>query len=149
MVKHLLAIQKNLGSIPGSGRSWRRKWQPTPVFLPGEFHGQKSLVGYSPWDCKELDMTEKHTHPWILNILKNNHFHIFVSTKIKFSECFPYRTSCMKLLIFSSSLISRLGKEWTWNIDRGREKDKQNIVLSSVLQTVGHYSTFRLKKIWS
>ena len=37
---------------------WRRKWQPTPVFLPGEFHGQRSLVGYSPWSCKELDMTE-------------------------------------------------------------------------------------------
>ena len=28
---------------------WRRKWQPTPLFLPGEFHGQRSLVGYSPW----------------------------------------------------------------------------------------------------
>ena len=31
---------------------WRRKWQPTPVFLPGKFHGQRSLVGYSPWSCK-------------------------------------------------------------------------------------------------
>ena len=37
---------------------WRRKWQPTPVFLPGKFHGQRSLAGYSPWGCKELDMTE-------------------------------------------------------------------------------------------
>ena len=37
---------------------WRRKWQPIPVFLPGEFHGQKSLVGYSPWGHKESDMTE-------------------------------------------------------------------------------------------
>ena len=37
---------------------WRREWLPTPVFLPGEFHGQRSLVGYSPWDCKESDMTE-------------------------------------------------------------------------------------------
>ena len=38
--------------------SWRREWQPTPVFLPGEFHGRKrSLVGYSPWGCKESDMT--------------------------------------------------------------------------------------------
>ena len=37
---------------------WRRKWQPTPVLLPGEFHGQKSLVGYSPWGRKESDMTE-------------------------------------------------------------------------------------------
>ena len=38
---------------------WRRKWQSTPVFLPGKFHGQRSLVGYSPWDCKELDTTEQ------------------------------------------------------------------------------------------
>ena len=35
----------------------RRKWQPTPVFSPGKFHGQGSLVGYSPWGCKELDIT--------------------------------------------------------------------------------------------
>ena len=39
----------NLGSIPGSGRfPWRMKWQPTPVLLPGKFHGLRSLVGYSP-----------------------------------------------------------------------------------------------------
>ena len=37
---------------------WRRKWQPIPVFLPGEFHGQRSLVGYSPWGHKESDTTE-------------------------------------------------------------------------------------------
>ena len=37
---------------------WRRKWQPTPVFLPGKSHGQRRLAGYSPWGCKELDMTE-------------------------------------------------------------------------------------------
>ena len=36
---------------------WRRKWQPTLVFLPGELHGQSSLVGYSLWGCKESDMT--------------------------------------------------------------------------------------------
>ena len=34
---------------------WRKKWQPTPVFLPAEFHGQMSLVCYSPWGCKELE----------------------------------------------------------------------------------------------
>ena len=33
---------------------WRRKWQPTPVFLPGEFHGQRGLEGYSPWGCKKV-----------------------------------------------------------------------------------------------
>ena len=36
---------------------WRREWQPTPVFLPGESHGQRSLVGYSPWGHKESDTT--------------------------------------------------------------------------------------------
>ena len=40
---------------------WRRKWQTTPVSLPEKFHGQRSLAGYSPWGCKELDATE-HTH---------------------------------------------------------------------------------------
>ena len=38
---------------------WRRKWQPTPVFLPGESHGQRSLVGYSLWGLKESDTTEQ------------------------------------------------------------------------------------------
>ena len=38
---------------------WRRKWQPTPVLLPGKFHGQRNLVGYSPWGYKELDKTEQ------------------------------------------------------------------------------------------
>ena len=38
---------------------WRRARQPTLVFLPGESHGQRSLVGYSPWDRQELDMTEQ------------------------------------------------------------------------------------------
>ena len=37
---------------------WRREWLPMLVFLPGEFHGQRSLAGYSPWGCKELDMTQ-------------------------------------------------------------------------------------------
>ena len=41
-----------VGKIP-----WRRKWQPTPVFLPGNFLGQKSLAGHSPWYCKESDIT--------------------------------------------------------------------------------------------
>ena len=38
---------------------WRRKWQTTPVLLPGKSHGQRSLVGYSPWGHKELDTTER------------------------------------------------------------------------------------------
>ena len=47
-----------IGKIP-----WRRKWQPTPVLLPGKSHAWRSLVGYSPWGCKELDTTERlHFH---------------------------------------------------------------------------------------
>ena len=38
---------------------WRRKWQPTPVVLPGKSHGQRSLAGYSPWSYRELDITEQ------------------------------------------------------------------------------------------
>ena len=37
---------------------WSRKWPPTPVYLPGKFHGQNILGGYSLWDCKESDMTQ-------------------------------------------------------------------------------------------
>ena len=37
-----------------------KEWQPSPVFLPGEFHGQRSLAGYSPWGCKESNTTEAY-----------------------------------------------------------------------------------------
>ena len=48
-----------LGFYPWVGKiPWRRKWQPTPIFLPGESHGQRSLVAYSPRGHKESDMTE-------------------------------------------------------------------------------------------
>ena len=50
---------RDVDSIPGWGRFlWRRAWKPTPVFLPGEFHGQRRLAGYSLWGCKESDTTE-------------------------------------------------------------------------------------------
>ena len=50
----------DVGSIPGLGRfPWRKKHQPTPVFLPEKSHEQRSLAGYSPKGCKELDTTER------------------------------------------------------------------------------------------
>ena len=59
-VKNLPAMQEiqeprigSLGQVP-----WRTEWQPTSVFLPGKSYGQRSLVGYSPKDHKDLDMTE-------------------------------------------------------------------------------------------
>ena len=51
-------------SLALSPLCWRRKRQPTPVLLPGKFHGLRSLVGYSPWGCKEPDRTERlHSLP--------------------------------------------------------------------------------------
>ena len=52
-------------------KPWRRKWQPTPVFLPGKFRGQRSLVGYSPWGCKESDTTEQ-LHFFRLSVLMHH-----------------------------------------------------------------------------
>ena len=45
----------------GGKKPWRREWLPIPVFLPGEFYGQRSLAGYSPWGHKELEMIEQLT----------------------------------------------------------------------------------------
>ena len=58
MVKNLPAMQFDpwVRKIP-----WRRTWQPIPVFLPGESHGQRSLTGYSPCGLKESHMTERLT----------------------------------------------------------------------------------------
>ena len=60
VVKNPPANSGDMDSIPGLRRSpGEGKWQTTPVFLPGKSHGQRSLVGYSPWGRKELDTTEK------------------------------------------------------------------------------------------
>ena len=77
----------DLSSILGSGRSfWRRKWQPTPVFLPGKSHGLRNLAGCSPWGSKESDTTEQlrvHTYTqssaspviiWIPSSVPLSHF---------------------------------------------------------------------------
>ena len=67
MTSQVALVVKNLLASAGDSRDvdpwvrkvpWRRAWQPTPVLLPGESYGQRSLAGYSPWDRKELDMNE-------------------------------------------------------------------------------------------
>ena len=78
---------------------WRRKWQPTPVLLPGKSHGQRSLVGYSPWGCKELDMTERlhftKYYPLMSQEVKSNYIFLFC---IIF--CFPRVTFSFHLPTF-------------------------------------------------
>ena len=67
---------------------WRRAWQPTPVFLSGECHGQRSLVGYSPWGQKQLDMTEWltfHRHDrnlHLINICPSQYYQNSLETPI-------------------------------------------------------------------
>ena len=57
-VKNPTAMQETQVQSPGREAPWRRAWQPTPAFLPGESHGQRSLAGYSPWGCQESDTAE-------------------------------------------------------------------------------------------
>ena len=68
VVKMLLPMQETWVRHPWVGRiPWSSKRQPTPVFLPGKFHGQRSLAGYSPWGCRKLDTTEQvSTHTYTI-----------------------------------------------------------------------------------
>ena len=87
---------------------WRREWQPTPVFLPGEFHGQRSLTGYSPCDCEESDMTERLTHR---HTDTDTHTHTDTHTPMKWS-C----TDSQWLLHLLSCSLSPASK---WDLDWG------------------------------
>ena len=89
--------------FPGSGRS-RRKWQPTPVLLPGESHAGRSLAGYIPWGCRELDTIE-----WL-------HFH------------FLFYRQCTFLTIISMtlSIIIMSIKANTWVRTSGHFKEGPN-----------------------
>ena len=59
---------RDVGSIPVLGRSpGEGNGKPSPVFLPGKFHGERSLVGYSPWGCKESDMTAQNAFMFFIS----------------------------------------------------------------------------------
>ena len=66
LVKNLPAMQETRVRFLGWEDPLEKEMQPTPVFLPGEFYGQRLLEGYSPWGRKELDMTER------ISLLKSN-----------------------------------------------------------------------------
>ena len=77
--KDLPAVHKEPAFDPWVGKSpWRREWQPTPVFLLGECHGQRSLVGYSLWGFKDLDTT-KHTHAFFFRFFSHLDCYIILS----------------------------------------------------------------------
>ena len=77
--------------IPGVRKIPRRRaWHPTPVFLPGESHEQRSLVGYSPWGCKESRMTKNtHTH---------THTHtVFIVESRRYCKTLTFKNVCRAL----------------------------------------------------
>ena len=81
---------------------WRRKWQPTPVFFPGKFRGQRSLMGYNPWGCKELDMTDWTFMQWVITE-KSFHvliFHCLCSCFCPLSNFFLFFTSEFRESLF-------------------------------------------------
>ena len=103
-----------VGKIP-----WRRKWQPTPVFLPGEYHGQRSLAGYIPWGLKESHMTERISTAHIRSVnalflkIKEQHilnnFSMPLEQNVLFSVfvavCWFDFSVCVHLLTLSGQLV--------------------------------------------
>ena len=79
----------HLGLISGN-IPWRKEGQPTPVFLPGEFHGHRRLTGYSRWDCRESDTTE-----WLTYTCTHTHTHTHTShiTQHLFADRFVIQVS--------------------------------------------------------
>ena len=76
VVKNPPAIAGAVGLIPGLGRApGRRKWQPTPVFLPGKSHGQRNLAGHSPWSHQESYMTEDAC-PYMSRVIGEKELHM-------------------------------------------------------------------------
>ena len=65
---------------------WRRAWQPTPLLLPGESHGQRSLAGYSPWGCTKLEMSEA-----------TEYIHTYASLLVVAAKLSPF--SCVRLCV--------------------------------------------------
>ena len=84
-VKNLPAVQETWVPSLGWKIPWRKEWLPSLVFLAGEFHGQKSLEGYSPWGRKESDMTEPLTYTHT-NVIKCSWEASLVALRIK---CLP------------------------------------------------------------
>ena len=102
---------------------WRRAWQCTPVFLPGESHGPRILVGYSPWGRKESDMIEQLNHRtlgegspestitrWLFCLL-----YLIKHASLSLSSCF-YLFNFFLAMPWDLWDLSSLTKDWTWDV---------------------------------
>ena len=91
-----MQVDPSVGKIP-----WRRKWQPTPVFLPGESHGWRSLLGFSPWYCKKSDPTE-HIVPTIKMHIYIYKMHMYNITAIKTETALCGKIQKKKKTVFNN-----------------------------------------------
>ena len=122
------------GFDPGVGKiPWRRAWQPTPVFLPGDSHAQRSLAGCSPWGCKESDTTEGLSPAEKMNVhFKSEHLIFLPLSPLSppLPSLFSLTTVRICFIALSFSLFCRewaqtLSQLQSWvNIVKEREKKK-------------------------
>ena len=98
---------------------WRRAWQPTAEFLPGELHGQGSMMGYSPWGRKEMDMTdEEYTHtqdftvPFYVRIQDSSEFGIHWDPGINPPWILQGNCGCLVIAKWYMGSWTILGLDW-------------------------------------
>ena len=116
---------KRLGFDPWVGNiPWRRKWQPTPVFLPGKFHGQRSLAGYSPRGQKELHMmehmcTHTQTHTY-LYIYIHTHIYTYIYIHYMYVCIYTYLLSIYCVQSTEGDIQMVFCPQGMCNIEQGR-----------------------------
>ena len=104
---------------------WRRKWQPTPVFLPGKFHGQRSLAGYSPWSHKESDMAEQ------LN--SHTHTHTHTHTHVLYMYYIHIHTHTHTQVAQLVKNLPAMQETWVWSLGWEDTLEKGKATHSSIL----------------
>ena len=132
MVKRLSTMRRPWFD-PWVGKiSWRRKWQPTPVFLPGKSHGWRSLVGYSPWGRRighnwatslSLSLCARHLgYSWLL-------FHEFITLLLHFFSLPSFLTACYLHIQTKTELLAQGGGSlragWTKIASKYQRKKRQ------------------------
>ena len=113
---------------------WRRNWQTIPAFLPGESHGQRSPAGYTPWGCKEMDITVwRSTQPWqilpSLKILRGKDISFF--PRVSFSDRILFHLDIPKWSQVNQSIkVLKMSSEYVYTIPNQQNKTPK-IVKSS------------------
>ena len=109
MVKRLPTMRETwfnpwVGKIP-----WKRKWQPTPVLLPGKSHEWRSLVGYSPWGHKEWDTTERPHFHFLFKYSGYSDIQVIFSSHLTITPL-----NYLYVCIFTSSVLMPLSRLFDW-----------------------------------